>query len=165
MGSIVDIMPPLGADPENDDCTLVNGTGSALVEGDCVMLDETKTGIDGTAASATNPSLGIPTAVRVTAAGDKTTNAAIACWAQESIAINGRGRFRIAGVSKIKTTVNVVSNTTQLLSVPVDGTFGLVATVATQKCVAKVWSFAALTRCHDRSRRWPLRPRRKHHVI
>jgi hypothetical protein len=131
MGETTDIQMPLGIDPEIDEGRLYNGTGQALVEGDFVCLDETKSGTDGSAASNTTTNLTQQTftAVRLAVTADITTAAAIGCWAQESIPIGGIGRFRVNGTTKVKLAADLNANVARNLTA-VNGATTMAASAA-----------------------------------
>lgn len=139
MGELVDCQMPLGGDPEIDEARYYNGTGQALVEGDCVFLDETRHGQDGSAAAntTTNPTVGVPTAVRLAVANDKGANGGIAAWAQEAIPIAGIGKFRLNGTSIVRLAADLNANVARQLAAPAAGATTMAAAAATEKVLAK----------------------------
>lgn len=142
MGTFVDIQAPLGAQPENDDVRLYNGTGATITLGGCVAFDETKTASDGSSTPTSSNTVGFVTAVRATVAADK-SNGAVVCWALEEVAAGAVGRFRVAGICQVRLAANLSANTVRNLSVT-DAALTMTATAPTEKCVAKALTATAI---------------------
>lgn len=143
MGTFVDIQAPLGAQPENDDVRLYNGTGSTITLGGCVAFDETKTASDGSSTPTSSNTVGFVTAVRATATADK-SNGAVVCWALEDVAAGAVGRFRVAGICQVRLAADLGANTARNLSVT-NAALTMTATALTEKCVAKALTATAVT--------------------
>ena len=143
MGTFVDIQAPLGAQPENDDVRLYNGTGATITLGGCVAFDETKTASDGSSTPTSSNTVGFVTAVRGTVAADK-SNGAVVCWALEEVAAGAVGRFRVAGICQVRLASNLSANTARNLSVT-DAALTMTTTGLTEKCVAKALTATAVT--------------------
>lgn len=143
MGTFVDIQAPLGAQPENDDVRLYNGTGATITLGGCVAFDETKTASDGSSTPTSSNTVGFVTAVRSTAATDKTTAGAVVCWALEEVAAGAVGRFRVAGICQVRLGADLGANTARNLSITA-GSLAMATTAAQEKCVAKALTATAI---------------------
>lgn len=145
MGTFVDILPPLGAQPENDDVILVNGTASDIPLGGCVVFDETKTGNTGGTAAGVADSLGFVTAVRDAATADITTVGAVACFALEPVAVGARGRFRVEGICQVRLAADLGANAAARLTFTNASRALTVTTTSGHKCIAKPLTPVAVT--------------------
>lgn len=145
MGNFVDIMPPLGAQPENCDVFLYNGTGAEIPLGGCVAFDETKTGNTGLAATGVADSLGFVTAVRTTVTADITTLGIVACWALAPVPAGAVGRFRVEGICQVRLAADLAANTVRALTVTNNATTMTATTTSGHKCFAKALSPVAVT--------------------
>jgi len=143
MGTFVDIQAPLGAQPENDDVRLYNGTGSSIPLGGCVAFDEQKTSSDGFSTPTSSNTVGFVTAVRATIAGDK-SGGGVVCWALEEVPAGAVGRFRVAGICQVRLAADLAANTTRNLSITAGATT-MTATAITEKCVAKALTATAVS--------------------
>jgi hypothetical protein len=137
MGTFVDILPPLGAQPENDDVMLYNATGSEIPLGGCVVFDETKTGNTGGTATGVADSLGFVTAVRAAVAGDVTTAGAIGCFALAPVPAGAVGRFRVEGICQVRLAADLNKNTAARYTFTGGATTVTLTTTAGNKCIAK----------------------------
>ena len=148
MGQTVDIQPPVGLDPENDDCTLI--AHAALVRGEVVAVDRTVTTADGAAISATNLTTDTWTKTRRPTASD-VSNGIIAV-ALADIASGAKGQFRVSGIVDAKVASNVGANAEAGLRATADanfwlttGTLGSGVATGTFKCVAYACNGIAVT--------------------
>jgi hypothetical protein len=89
MGNLVDILPPVGFDQDNDEFRMINGTGVALAIGDILQVDTSSGSLDAVSK--------LFTKVRVPDTTAALTAAATFCVCMEAIPIGGTGRFRVEG--------------------------------------------------------------------
>ncbi len=113
MGRGTDIQAPLGFDPENDQCRLINKTTFALTKGAIVVIDETIYTSNGAAISATNPSTGLWTCT--TSAAPTTAAMAdgsiFAFLLDEACAIGATGNFMVNGKCLVQLAASLASVT------------------------------------------------------
>lgn len=89
MGNLVDILPPVGFDQDNDECRLINNTGGALAIGDIVQLDYSSGSLDTVSKLWTKVVVPLGTVALLSGGTFFVT--------MEAIPIGGTGRFRAEG--------------------------------------------------------------------